>query len=47
MSVRMVAGVEGRECGDGSRAGLVVGGGRSECEAGGAREVVWEKGVAG
>ena len=33
--------------GCGGRAGMVGGGGRSECEEGGAREVVWEKGVGG
>lgn len=46
MSVGMVSGL-----GWGVSAGMVTGpngvGGRSECEAGGAREVVWEKGVGG
>ncbi len=45
MSVGVGAGVEARECGDGSRVGMVVGGERSDCEAGGERDVVGGEGA--
>lgn len=47
LSAAMVAGLEGRECGDGSRAGMVVGG--EGVSVAGGELVMWSegKGVGG